>query len=174
MRPPVGVRTASVHEDETPAPGLTPRDVVDAGAGHGVVAVAEGHFERRAEPRRCVGVNGNGLRHGCANQDGWARTLRCLSVPSQKKDRQWVSTRARAAAIEAAQRRQMRRRLLGAIGAGVLVIALVAAFALKGGGSKAKTALPTNTTQATTPLSATTSTTALPSAAGKPCVPVSD
>src|SRR5690242_14664178 len=62
------------------------------------------------------------------NLDASGRTLRCLFVPSQKK--QWVSSRARAAAIEQARQRQNRRRLLAAIGVGVLVIALVAAFAL--------------------------------------------
>src|SRR4051812_42037685 len=70
--------------------------------------------------------------------EGRARTLRCLSVPSQKK--QWVSSRARAAAIEAARQKQNRRRVLGAIGAGVLVIALIGAFALNSGGGGSKTA----------------------------------
>ena len=107
------------------------------------------------------------------NLNGGTRTLRCLSVPSQKKDRQWVSTRARAAAIEAARRRQMRRRLIGAVGAGVLVIALVAGVALSGGGS-GKTASKASTTLPTTPTSPTSTTAPLPSAAGMPCVTVSD
>jgi len=101
------------------------------------------------------------------NLEGQGRTLRCLFVPSQKK--QWVSSRARAAAIEAARRKQNRRRLIAAIAVGVLVIALVGALALNSGGGKAKTATPP-TTAAT---SSTTSTT-LASVAGKPCVAVAD
>src|SRR5438045_8890913 len=99
--------------------------------------------------------------------EGQGRTLRCLFVPSQKK--QWVSSRARAAAIETARRKQNRRRLIAAIAAGVLVIALVGAFALNSGGGKATIATPP-TTAAT---SSTTSTT-LASVAGKPCVAVAD
>jgi peptidylprolyl isomerase len=104
------------------------------------------------------------------NLDGPERTLRCLFVPSQKK--QWVSSRARAAAIENARRQQNRRRLLAAIGVGVLVIALVAAFALNSGGGGTKTA----STPTTRPSSSTASTTVptLASAAGKPCVAVAD
>ena len=91
-------------------------------------------------------------------------------MPSQKK--QWVSSRARAAAIEAARQRQNRRRVIAAIGAGVLVIALVAgAIALNGGGS-GKTASPP-TTHPTSSTASTTPTT-LASATGKPCVAVSD
>lgn len=104
------------------------------------------------------------------NVEGRERTLRWPFVPSQKKDRQWVSSRARAAAIEAARRRQMRRRLLGAIGAGVLVIALIAAVGFRGGGSTKKTA----STATTQPTSSTTTSAPLPSAAGKPCVAVAD
>ena len=104
------------------------------------------------------------------NVEGRERTLRWPFVPSQKKDRQWVSSRARAAAIEAARRRQMRRRLLGAVGAGVLVIALIAAVAFRAGGGSTKTAS-TPTTAAT---NSTTTTAPLPSAAGKPCVPLAD
>jgi peptidylprolyl isomerase len=92
-------------------------------------------------------------------------------VPSQKK--QWVSSRARAAAIETARRKQNRRRLLAAMGVGVLVIALVAAFALNSGGGGTKTAA---TPPTTLPTSSTASTTVptLASAAGKPCVAVTD
>ena len=81
-----------------------------------------------------------------------------------------MSSRARAAAIEAARRRQMRRRLLAAIGAGVLVLAIIAvAFSRGGGGTKAAS------TSTTAPAkSPTTAAGALPSAAGKPCVPVAD
>ena len=91
-------------------------------------------------------------------------------MPNQKK--QWVSSRARAAAIEQARQRQNRRRLFAAIGVGVLVIALIAAFAVNGGSSStAKTA---SSTTAPTASTASTTTTTLASAAGKPCVAVSD
>jgi peptidylprolyl isomerase len=90
-------------------------------------------------------------------------------VPSQKRDKQWVSSRAKAAAMEAARRRKSRRRLGAALGLGVLVIAIVGAAAFAGGGSK-------TTTKTTTPSTRATSTTvaALPSAAGLPCVAVSE
>jgi peptidylprolyl isomerase len=74
-----------------------------------------------------------------------------------------VSSRAKAAAIEAARRRKNRKRLGAALGLGVLVIAIVGAAAFAGGGSSSTTTTTTN------PL-ATTPTTAAPSAAGKPCV----
>ena len=106
------------------------------------------------------------------NLDASGRTLRCLFVPSQKK--QWVSSRARAAAIEQARQRQNRRRLLAAIGVGVLVIALVAAFALNGGSSTKKAASPTTAPTASTAATPSTTPTTLASAAGKPCVAVSD
>ena len=62
----------------------------------------------------------------------------------------------------------MRRRLLGAVGAGVLVIALIAAVAFRAGGGSTKTA-------STTTVPATSTTTrALPSAAGLPCVLLAD
>jgi peptidylprolyl isomerase len=80
-----------------------------------------------------------------------------------------VSSRAKAAAIEAARRRKNRRRLGAALGLGVLVIAIVGAAAFTGGGSKTTAA--TATTASTI---ATTTTPALPSAAGLPCVAVSD
>jgi len=93
-----------------------------------------------------------------------------VTVPNQKK--QWVSSRARAAAIEAARQKQNRRRLLAAIGVGVLVIALIAAFAVNSGGSNKKAAsTPTTAPRAST---ASTTPTTLGSAAGKPCVAVSD
>jgi peptidylprolyl isomerase len=90
-------------------------------------------------------------------------------VPSQKKDRQWVSSRAKAAAIEAARRRKNRRRLGAALGLGVLVIAIVGAAAFTGGGSGSST-----TTTANPANSLVSSTTVPPSAAGKPCVALSD
>ena len=90
-------------------------------------------------------------------------------MPSQKK--QWVSSRARAAAIEAARRQQNRRRLIAAIAVGALVI-LVAGFAMtRGGGSSKNASSPT--TLPTSSTAPTTSTT-LASAAGKACVAVSD
>ena len=55
----------------------------------------------------------------------------------------------------------------------MLIIALVAAFAFKGGGSS-KTASKATTTVPTTPTSPTTTAPPLPSAAGKPCVAVAD
>lgn len=64
----------------------------------------------------------------------------------------------------------MRRRLIGAIGAGVLVIAIIAAVALNSGGGSTKTA----STATTTPASSTTTAPELPSAAGKPCVQLAD
>jgi peptidylprolyl isomerase len=82
-------------------------------------------------------------------------------VPKRNRDREWVSSRAKAAAIEAARRRKSRRRLGAALALGVLVIAVVGAAALAGGGSSSST-----TTTATTSPVATTP----PSAAGKPCV----
>jgi len=93
-------------------------------------------------------------------------------VPNRKRDREWVSSRAKAAAIEAARRRKSRRRLGAALGLGVLVIAIVGAASLAGGGSSSTTA----TTATTFPVSTVPSTTeaALPSAAGLPCVALSD
>jgi peptidylprolyl isomerase len=90
-------------------------------------------------------------------------------VPSQKRDRQWVSSRAKAAAAEAARRRKNRKRLGAALGLGVLVIAIVGAAAFAGGGSS-KTA----STAASTSLPPTSPTTTLPSAAGLPCVAMND
>jgi len=91
-------------------------------------------------------------------------------VPNQKK--QWVSTRARAAAIEAARQRQMRRRLIAAIAGGVLIIAIIGGFALTSGGDSKKTASTATTLPITT--LPTTTTAPLASAAGKPCVAVAD
>ena len=93
-------------------------------------------------------------------------------MPNRKRDREWVSSRAKAAAIEAAKRRKNRRRLGAALGLGVLVIAIVGAASFAGGGSSSTTA----TTATTFPLSTipTTTEAALPSAAGQPCVAVSD
>ena len=90
------------------------------------------------------------------------------------KNRQWVSSRARAAAIEAARRRQMRRRLIGALGAGVLVIAIIAAVALNAGGGSSKKTSATVSTTTPTSAAVTTSTGPLESAAGKPCVAVAE
>lgn len=84
-------------------------------------------------------------------------------MPKSKRDREWVSSRAKAAAIEAARRRKSRRRLGAALGLGVLVIAVVGAATLAGGGSSSPAT--TTTTPLTSPL------TTLPeSAEGKPCV----
>jgi peptidylprolyl isomerase len=90
-------------------------------------------------------------------------------VPSQKRDKQWVSSRAKAAAMEAARRRKSRKRLGAALGLGVLVIAIVGAAAFAGGGSKT-----TTTTTVNPAASLVSSTTAPPSAAGKPCVALAD
>jgi peptidylprolyl isomerase len=81
-------------------------------------------------------------------------------VPNQK-NRQWVSSRAKAAAI-------------AAIGAGVLVIALIGGIALAGGGSSSKTSAASSAANLGTVASSTTSTSAPASVAGQPCVAVSD
>lgn len=95
-------------------------------------------------------------------------------MPSQKRDKQWVSSRAKAAAIEAARRRKNRKRLGAALGLGVLVIAIVGAAAFTGGSSSSSTTTTVNPNASL--VSSTTGTTApaLPSAAGLPCVAVSD
>jgi peptidylprolyl isomerase len=87
-------------------------------------------------------------------------------VPQQKRNREWVSSRAKAAAIEAARRRRRRRRLIAAIAVGVLVLALVGSAAMVTRDSGAKT------TATTVPLSTTSA--PAESAAGKPCVDVVD
>jgi len=91
-------------------------------------------------------------------------------VPKRKRDREWVSSRAKAAAIEAARRRKMRRRLGAALGAGVLVVAIVGAAAFVGGDDSNQS---TSTTTTSFPLDTAPSTT-IASAAGQPCVPLSD
>lgn len=84
-----------------------------------------------------------------------------------------MSSRAKAAALEAARRRRMRKRLGAAIGAGVLVLAVVGGAVLATGGKDSKVASSANSNAAL--LSSTTTTqAALPSAAGKPCVAVTD
>jgi peptidylprolyl isomerase len=95
-------------------------------------------------------------------------------VPSQKRDRQWVSSRAKAAAAEAARRRQNRKRLGAALGLGVLVIAIVGAAAFTGGGSSSSTTTTDPNASLVDPSLSTTTEAPLPSAAGKPCVAVSD
>jgi peptidylprolyl isomerase len=80
-----------------------------------------------------------------------------------------VSSRAKAAAIEAARRRKNRRRLGAALGLGVLVIAIVGAAAFAGGGGKSS-----STATTVKPAASSTTAPALPSAAGKPCLAVSD
>jgi peptidylprolyl isomerase len=82
-----------------------------------------------------------------------------------------VSSRAKAAAIEAARRRKNRKRLGAALGLGVLVIAIIGAAAFTGGGgsnvaAKSDASLSPSTTGTTVPT--------LASAAGKPCVALSD
>jgi len=91
-------------------------------------------------------------------------------VPNQNRNRQWVSTRAKAAAAEAARRRRMRRRLSAVLMVGVLVFALLGGAVLLTRHSGSSTS--TNTT-VTPPSLSTTSTTPPESAAGKPCVAVS-
>jgi peptidylprolyl isomerase len=79
-----------------------------------------------------------------------------------------VSSRARAAALEAERRRSMRKRLIGALVVGVLVLALLAGALLATRDSGGKAA-------ATTTTSLETATSApVESAAGKPCVPLAD
>ena len=95
-------------------------------------------------------------------------------MPSQKRDRQWVSSRAKAAAIEAARRRKNRKRLGAALGLGVLVIAIVGAAAFTGGGGSSSSTTTTVNPNASLVSSTTDTTPALPSAAGLPCVAVSD
>jgi peptidylprolyl isomerase len=81
-----------------------------------------------------------------------------------------VSSRAKAAAIEAARRRKNRKRLGAALGLGVLVIAIVGAAAFAGGGASSST---TTTVNPNASLVSSTTTAALTSAAGQPCVAVS-
>lgn len=81
-----------------------------------------------------------------------------------------MSSRAKAAAIEAARRRKNRRRLGAALGLGVLVIAIVGAAAFTGGGSGSST----TTTAPGASLVSTTTMPTLLSAAGKPCVALAD
>ncbi|MEY2421621.1 MAG: hypothetical protein QOI95_1688 [Acidimicrobiaceae bacterium] len=83
-----------------------------------------------------------------------------------------MSSRAKAAAAEAARRRKNRKRLGAALAAGVLVMAVVGAAAFTGGGG----ATSSTTTTTLNPFANETTTTeaALPSAAGLPCVAVSD
>ena len=86
-----------------------------------------------------------------------------------------MSSRAKAAALEAARRRRMRKRLGASIGAGVLVLAVVGGALLATGGKDSKVTSTANS-NAEALLSTTTTTTepALPSAAGKPCVALAD
>src|SRR5436309_3304637 len=118
-------------------------------------------------------------RTGCGPTSWWLKPatcrtlLRCPFVPKPKRDREWVSSRAKAAAIEAAGRRKNRKRLGAALGLGVLVIAIVGAAAFAGGGSKSPTTTTVNP-GASLVSSTTTTEAALPSAAGKPCVAVTD
>ncbi|HEV3227413.1 MAG TPA: FKBP-type peptidyl-prolyl cis-trans isomerase [Acidimicrobiales bacterium] len=94
-------------------------------------------------------------------------------MPNQKRDRQWVSSRAKAAAAQAAQRRRARRRLGAALAAGVLVLAIIGGAVFVSGGSSTKpSAVSTPASGSASPVSSTTSTAPLPSAAGKPCVAV--
>ena len=91
-------------------------------------------------------------------------------MPKRKRDREWVSSRAKAAAIEASRRRKNRKRLGAALGLGVLVIAVVGAAAFAGGGGGS----PTTTTSQAAAVNDSTTTTALPSVAGQPCVALAD
>lgn len=91
-------------------------------------------------------------------------------MPKQNRNKQWVSTRARAAAIEAARRRQMRKRIIGALVVGVLVLGLV-------GGALLALGSDDETVTAVSPSTSLTTTTSFPtleSAAGKPCVALAD
>ena len=92
-------------------------------------------------------------------------------MPAQKRkgnSRQWVSTQARIAAAEAARRKAQRRQRLLIGGGGAVVAILLLAFALtREGKSKVATASSTTSTPST-------STPAVDSAAGKPCVATTD
>jgi peptidylprolyl isomerase len=68
----------------------------------------------------------------------------------------------------------MRRRLGAAVAVGVLILAIVGAAALVGGGSNSKTAAATSTTVPGASLVSTTTTAPLASAAGKPCLALSE
>lgn len=98
--------------------------------------------------------------------------VRSPVVPAQKRkgnSRQWVSTQARIAAAEAARRKaQRRRRLLIGGGGGVAAILLLAFALTREGKSSVSTAA------ASTTSIPGTSTPAVESAAGKPCVALVD
>jgi peptidylprolyl isomerase len=85
-----------------------------------------------------------------------------------------VSSRARAAAIEAARRRKKRKQLTAVLTIGVLLAALVggAVLATNGTGTTKPLAASGSSSEPATP--STPPTTALPSVAGQPCVPLAD
>lgn len=86
-----------------------------------------------------------------------------------------MSSRAKAAAIEAARRRKNRKRLGAALGLGVLVIAIVGAAAFSSGGTSSSTTTTVDPNASLVNDSTTTTTeVALPSVAGMPCVAVTD
>jgi peptidylprolyl isomerase len=82
-----------------------------------------------------------------------------------------VSSRAKAAAAEAAKRRDMRRRLGAALGAGVLLIAILGGAVLAGNSG---TSSPTTTVAPNASAGQSTTSTTLQSVAGQPCVPLGD
>jgi len=88
-------------------------------------------------------------------------------VAGTKRDRQREGRQARQAALAAARRRQAMRRRAVFVAAAVLV-ALVLAWFLTRGGDKKKTVTTSSSTTSAPP------STALSSAAGKPCLAVSD
>jgi peptidylprolyl isomerase len=98
--------------------------------------------------------------------------LRLRPVAESKRERQRQSRQAKQAALEAARRRAAMRRRAVFTAAAVLVALLVVVLLTRGGDDKKKAVTTSSSTSA--PTTAATPTTALPSAAGKPCVPVAD
>jgi peptidylprolyl isomerase len=92
-------------------------------------------------------------------------------VAGHKRDRQ-RSNRQRAAALAAreAKRRAVRRRIILLSGAAVVVLAVVLVVLLSSGGDDGKDTVNADNSSSTTPTTAA----ALASAAGKPCVAVSE
>jgi peptidylprolyl isomerase len=97
-------------------------------------------------------------------------------VAGRKRDRQRVN-RQRAAALAAreAKRQAQRRRVMLLGGGAVVLLALVLVFLLtRDSGSDKENLNADEPTKATSVIGSTTSTTAMASAAGKPCVKVSE
>jgi peptidylprolyl isomerase len=92
-------------------------------------------------------------------------------VPKQKRNREWVSTRAKAAAAEAARRRNRRRRVGAAVAVGVLIFALVGSALAITRDSGTKTVVDQT---AQSDANTTDTTQAAVTVAGKPCVEFND